>query len=465
MLTQQKFFELLEKGREDNGWDYKQDIKLKPKEAFYEMLKDILAFSNSSGGGYLLLGIEDESHELVGVSERLDEADLGNKIQTTLGYSLNVQLFYFEYLTGDEEKKTLGILYIPESERINVAHKNLTGQKGVIVQEGIPYVRRDTKSTAPIGDDYEKLLQKVKAKGEYKFKEYDLKILERNKGYSNHYGIKIREYVRGDFEFTTNEFSSKIQEIYHYQTKYNKLEFGLIVGFEENKIDDYFEGKAFPNLEQILRITKIFDLPSDFFFKKTLNQRSPIWENPMVSYCIINKVKQKRKLFFINKNDFFEDVLWSFCKQFLLFIDWLDSDIPERQKDKNGEEELTNLFSYKKYDFLYESLSEWNEQQIIEYKEHMEVQNYKVLEYLRIDKDDEAKFESGLMREEIVMDNFIQLGDELICRLINECIKEIEINSDEIKVYLHFIEEIRNKEIKGRSYDLNDLSLELVSQK
>ncbi|MCU9601779.1 ATP-binding protein [Pallidibacillus thermolactis] len=49
IANKEKLFEILSLGREDKKWDFKQDIHLK-KEEFAELLKDILAFSNSGGG-------------------------------------------------------------------------------------------------------------------------------------------------------------------------------------------------------------------------------------------------------------------------------------------------------------------------------------------------------------------------------------------------------------------------------
>lgn len=450
MITKQIFFELLDKGREDNQWDFKQDIKLKPNEDFYQLLKDILAFSNS-GGGYLLLGIEDKHHNLVGVTNKLDEAELGNKLQSTLGYSIDIKLLYFEE-NIEGENKTLGIVYIPESEKINVAPKNITGQKGVIIQEGLPYVRRNTQSVVANRDDYEKLTIQVQTKGEYEFKEWDLKILERNKGYFNNYGKKLYDYLKGDFSFTTNEFSFKIHEIYSSQAKYNKLEFGRLVGFEDHKIDSFFEGKAFPTLEQLLRLTMIFDLPADYFFRPTIYSRFPIWQEPMISYCIINKVKQKKEIFKQDNGTFFREVIWKLCRNIVLFINWWDSNIPPKVEIES--DPIIGMFHSRPYDFLYDYLNNLSSEEIGQFKQHLSKQYYKIFELFERD----ARI-NQLEEDDNVLDILIQLDSEMICRIINECIKEINIIDGEVEVKVHFIEEIKNREINYREYDVHELAL------
>lgn len=66
--SQDKFFELVRLGTENNKWDYKRDIHISPNIAFANLLKDILAFSNS-GGGWLVLGVDDNSR-IIGIEKK-----------------------------------------------------------------------------------------------------------------------------------------------------------------------------------------------------------------------------------------------------------------------------------------------------------------------------------------------------------------------------------------------------------
>lgn len=280
VASKEKFFEILALNREDNKWDFKQDIKFKPKEQFYELLKDILAFSNS-GGGHLLLGVEDKTHKLIGVTNFIDEADLGQKIYTALGYTINVELTYFKHNDGNREID-LGILYIPNSQKICVSPKTYTGENKTIIQSDVVYVRRNTSSVIANSEDLQELAYKILKKGKYEFSDRDKEIIERNKKFAKS-SERLYQYLEGRYKFSSIGFSNKLNEIFSNQTDYNKLEFATLLGLDEDKIDAYFDGYAVPKLEHILRATEVFKLPMDFFFQPTINKRKPLWYSPMVA--------------------------------------------------------------------------------------------------------------------------------------------------------------------------------------
>ncbi|PFK30759.1 ATP-binding protein [Bacillus cereus] len=449
MLSKEKFFELLETKREDNSWDFKEELKLKPNEKFYDFLKDVLAFSNS-GGGYLLLGVRDGNLELVNVNEKLDVAQIGAKMETTLGFSVDIKILYFEHeLEG--ENITLGIIYIPESESIILSPKDLTNGKGAIVQANSIYVRRNTRSIVADREGLERLINRVNKKGEYKFKKQDLEIIERNKEMFSDFGDRIYNHLKGDYVFSTNEFSYKLDEVYRHQVKFNKLEFAKLIGFEEEQIDAFFEGRAFPSLEHILRITTIFELPPDYFFRSTIYSRYPLWQRPMISYCILDKVKEKRTLFSSNEGEFFSDVFWQLARHIRLFGEWMSSSRP-----KKGIDPLEKMFSEKPSDYLYEYNDHLNNKELNGFKSHLSHQYYKILEvFKQISRD------TDLNREEAILNFLMQSRDEFICRIINESIKEIELVGKEAGVTFHFIDEIVNKKVNGREYNSKTLELQL----
>ncbi|PEW96351.1 ATP-binding protein [Bacillus cereus] len=449
MLSKEKFFELLETNREDNGWDFKEELKLKPNEKFYDFLKDVLAFSNS-GGGYLLLGVEDETLELVGIDEKLDVAKIGAKMETTLGFSIDIKILYFEHKVAGENI-TLGIIYIPESENIILSPKDLTNGKGAIVQANSIYVRRNTRSIVADKEGLERLINRVNKKGDYKFKKQDLEIIERNKKMFSDFGDRIYNHLKGDYAFSTNEFSYKLDEVYRHQIKYNKLEFARLIGFEEEKIDDFFEGKAFPSLEHILRITTIFKLPPDYFFRSTIYSRYPLWQKPMISYCILDKVKEKKTLFLTNEGEFFRDVFWELAGHIRLFGEWISSSRPAK-----GIDPLEKMFSEKPSDYLYDYNDHLNDEKLNGFKKHLSHQYYKILEVFRA-----ISYNTDLNGEEAILNHLMNSRDEFICRIINESIKEIELVGNEVRVTCHFIDEIVNKKVNGRQYSSKTLTLQL----
>ncbi|MEE1130512.1 MAG: ATP-binding protein [Caryophanon sp.] len=277
--SKEMFYKLLGEDREDDRWDFKRDIHTKPKEKFYQLLKDILAFSNS-GGGYLLLGIDDKEHKIVGVEQEIDAANLGQQIHTTLGVRVKFELNYFEG-NFKEDKVKVGIMYIHEGERILTAPKALTSDSSTIIQADTVYVRRNTSSINANRDDLESLAYKLGKKGFYEYSEKDKEIIERNKEFQDKYS-RIHEYLKDKFQFTAINFSYKLNELHNFQIKYNKLEIAMLLGFEEDKVDEYFNGYRLPKLEHILRANEIFSLPSDYFFHHTFYERKPLVHNPMI---------------------------------------------------------------------------------------------------------------------------------------------------------------------------------------
>ncbi|PEM90666.1 ATP-binding protein [Bacillus toyonensis] len=446
-----KFFEILSLNREDNKWDFKQDIHLKPAEKFYELLKDILAFSNS-GGGHLLLGIKNKSNEIVGVSEIIDEANLGQKIYTALGYSINVELNYFKY-NKEGNEVDLGILYIPNSNKICISPKTFSVGSKTIIQSDIVFVRRNTSSIYANSEDLQELAYKIVSKGKYIFSDKDKKIIERNKDYARNL-VYFDNYLEGKYKFSSINFAAKLNEIFNHQVQHNKLEFAILLGLDEDRIDDYFEGLAVPKLEHILRAIEIFKLPMDFFFQPTINMRKPLWYSPMVSYCIIEKVENKRKLFNIDNSKFFKEVFFDLGKSLVRFFEWLDS---ERMVKPNDELDL--MFS--SYNYLDDHVITLTDSELLEYKKHLMNQFYKLREIYRslVSRDNE------LFPDEEMILYLVGSNDEFICRILNESIKSIVVyDSENIKINYNFFYELENLLKISKRYNLDNVSLEISKE-
>lgn len=451
--SKEVFFRILAEDREDNKWDFKQDIHLKPVAHFYELLKDILAFSNS-GGGHLLLGVEDKTHKLIGVSDTIDEADLGQKIKTALGYPINFQIKYFKYTEeGKDIESNLGIMYIPNSFRILTSAKTFTGSKSTVIQADTVYVRRNTSSINANGEDLETLAYKVLKKGTYQYSEADKEIIERNKQFAQNRG-DVYSFLEDEYKFSTLNFSYKLNDIYQSQVEFGKLEFAMLLGLDEDKIDDYFNGYAMPKLEHLLRATEIFKLPKDYFFHPTIANRKPLWHNPMISHCIIEKVDKKNNLFSIDYGKFFREVLLTLGRTLYMFKRWLNS---PRQVKPTDEVEL--MFS--NYDELNDYVVDLTDEQLSDYKKHLAVQFYKLLE--QIDLSDFNR--SNLMEEEFII-RIIGSNDEYICRIINEAIKEIKVTNDnEIDIEFHYLYELKNLVVRGRGYNTEEVKVDLTEER
>lgn len=444
------FFKILAENREDNRWDFKQDINMDTKAEFYELLKDILAFSNS-GGGHLLLGVENGTQSLVGVEGVIDEANLGQKIQPLLGYSIHLELNYFKHNVGGEEI-LLGIMYIPNSNSICVSPKVFTGSKGVIIYADVVYVRRNTSSINANKEDLEELAYKISKKGTYQLNDEDKLIIERNKKYT-HLKDDVYDFLKDDYRFSSLNFSYKLNDIFNNQSKYNKIDFAMVLGLDEDKIDDYFNGYALPKLEHILRATEIFELPTDYFFHSTLYHRKPLWHSPMISHCIIEKVENKQSLFFLDYGEFFRDVFLEFGRNLYRFIRWLHSDRQIRPKDQ-----ISLIFS--NYDELDEFTAELSDNQLGKFKKHLTQQFYKLLEQMSTTENN-----GGLMKEEEFVIKLCGNDDQYVCRIINEGIKNILITSSgEMRIDYHFIDEIEHLLAVSRTYNTKEVKLEIKGQ-
>lgn len=450
------FFEMYSLGREDDKWDFKKELNISKKEEFYEFIKDLLAFTNS-GGGYLILGIENQTNEIVGISNKIDEADLGQRIEATLGYSIDVKVLYFEHEIGGKVIQ-LGLIYIKGSEKIRVSSKDFTSQKGEIIQSNIIYVRRNTRSIRANGEELERLMSQIIRKEDYKFKESDVKIIERNKSFI-HLHHRLSDFLKDKYEFTALNFADKLQQVYFHQTRYNKLEFATLIGFETDKIDDYFDGRVLPKLEHILRANVLFDLPIDFFFKPSYwNLRTTVWKDPVINYCIVNKLTNKVELFrYKDEGKFFYEVFVELGKALNTFREWINSEY----KPHKDSDEL--IFISPKYDFLDKAVSKLPTEKVEWFKKFLSTQHYKTLELAGAV---ERKFkDNGFLPYEEILDTLLGYNEEFICRIINESISEITIKNDNVEVKFHFFEEVLELIARGREYNTSLVLLELNEAK
>ncbi|MEK4006077.1 AlbA family DNA-binding domain-containing protein [Paenibacillus sp. FSL H3-0333] len=448
MLNKESFYRILDEGREDNAWDFKLEITISEKKKFYELLKDILAFANSEGG-HLLLGVEDRTHNLLGVTVEIDEAELVQKIETSLGYSIDCRILYFN--DNEDETKRLGILKINGLNKICVSPKTFSSEKGVIVEQDAIYVRRGTRSIKANQDQLNDLVRRLQIASSYEFSEEEIRVIEKNKNSSYLELKQFDDYLKGEFEFTASSFGDKISQLCFDNLKNNRLEVGKWIGFEENKINEYFNGIAYPTLEHVLRAAKYFEVPVSFFFKPTQYSRLPIWESPIVNYCLIDKVTSKRNLLFNNNwGRFFSTVLWDLAENVCLFVKWIESDYEEFLQNED------NVFYLSNSDELYKYTNGMSPAEINEFKDFLSTQHYKVIQYGTFNKETLSR----LPKEQFLF-RLIGLGEDLVCRLVNESIKSIEVNKSDIEVKYHFIEEIKNRQYLGRDYNLDQMRLDI----
>ncbi|WP_339187775.1 ATP-binding protein [Paenibacillus sp. FSL R5-0490] len=448
-----KFYDLVQKGTENNKWDYKRDIHLNPNNSFANILKDILAFANSSGG-WLVLGVDDDS-KIIGVDKMIDPTSLGQKILDITGEQIMFDLNYYHIHTDSEI--VVGLLYVYDSDKVLVSPVNLNNDKGkAIVSENTIYYRRNASSIKANKDDLNNLIYKVSQIGKYELKREDINLIESKKSEYSFFKSED-EFLRGDFKFSADTFAGKMNTIFHfYQSKYTKYEIGILLGFELNAIDDYFEGKRFPKLEHLLRAIEIFDLPHDYFFQSTILMNRPFVQNPLITNVILEKSEDKLGLYSYGFGKAVQEIFYDTAQEFSVFKKWLYSerDVLSTQEDEWSRLSDRNVILYEKYEkFLGDvDLSVYDT-----FKKHLKVQYYKELEKT---PDENEKF-----LNEKILTHLTTSDTEYVCKFISELIKKIQLTDGELCIEYNFSYEVQNQLIRYRDYDKQNMRVIFSSER
>jgi hypothetical protein len=139
-------------------------------------------------------------------------------------------------------------------------------------------------------------------------------------------------------------------------------------------------------------------------------------------------------------------------KSIYRFYKWLNSKTIEKPTD-----EIELMFS--DYNLLDDYVISLSDEELDAYKRHLSIQFYKLLKIAR-DGDINGKY--LYHPEEMIVLSLIGYDDEFICRVINEAIKEIVVNDGKnIAIEYHFFYELKNLIKRERSYNANDVTLEL----
>lgn len=439
--TIEKVYELLARKSEGDNWDYKEEIHISPNTAFIGILKDILAFGNS-GGGWLVLGVNDDG-ELIGIKEKLDITKLQEKIQTTLGYGINLELNYYE-LESDGTIFTVGLLFIYDFEKILTCPKTYHNAKGqAIILMDTVYIRRNSSSRQANGEDLTRLIFKLKNSGKYNFSKEELELLERQRYFYQEVKL-LDDFLTGEYKFSTMSFADKLNYIYKIkQDKYSKQEIGILLGLELDYLDDYFEGRRFPKLEHLLRAVEIFNLEHDYFFQTTYLENFPFVYNPLVTHTILNKVKaDKFHVVNLGMGNVIKKLIYNLSSEFSAFKKWIITDKRYNKDEMN--DSINTAFETHIYDEYEHYLAGLSDDIYNKFKEHLKVQYYKELEI------------GGYGEERYLFDSILfslcSSNTEKMCKFLNETIKEIKLSADEIVTEYHFLYEIQNQIVRTREY-------------
>lgn len=438
-LSKEIFFKYYSFGREDNGWDYKEDINISNKTDFYNFIRDILAFSNY-GGGYLLLGIRDQSLELVGVKNVFDEADLGSKIEKYLGFSINLEVFYFNQNYGDKSIN-LGVIYISPSVDILVCPKTLNDSSNKsVIREGEILYRRNTRSVWANKDDVRNIIERIyNAKSKIVSdlnSDSELNLIYQN----NRYTRDIYDVLLNKYQFNSFEFGVKLKEIWQNQVSYSKAEFARMLDIPMDIIESCFNGYQLPDINIILKATKLFNLPRDFFFHPSINLRYPFWKEDLIKYVILSLVRPKENISSVdNDGQFYSSIIYDLAVNIEKLYEWLYDDYDK--VNVHLWNEYVNGLSDEKLNYLKDDLSR---------------QYYKVIEQYPVNSTDKSLPVSGN-----IIKRWFNASDKHIARIIIESISKIELkNPDNPKIYYRFVEDIKKRKVKFKAYNRVNLKME-----
>jgi hypothetical protein len=437
---EQTFWKFFDEGREDDAWDFKQEINFSDTRAFAKFIKHLLGFSNF-GGGYLLLGVTDADHEIIGVHDEIDPAKLGDKVEAALGFPINFRLSYFNHST-DNASFRLGLLSIPGTSRILMSKRDLPGGNDEpIVRKDDVYYRRNTRTIKATAEDYEAIFKRLTlnqaANAVVIENEFSaLKAISKRSD-----AIHIGSVLLNRFEINAVELGFKLWELWKFKSRYSKLEFAQLMQIPSDKIDDYFEGKELLDLNRIVVATKLFDLSPDYFFRPTYNMRGPFWQEDMVKYAILSLVQPKEKIADISNQGWFyahivNQLADRICDLHALLYPDLDNPI-----------KLENVMQSdlgRRFDLASKEL-----------KSAMRNKYYKLLEqYPRSQQD------RSLVPAEEILQHWFFATDEYIARLIIEGISHVDIQTPNKPVIKYrFEEDLDRGAIAVERYDSTNLRI------
>lgn len=130
---------------------------------------------------------------------------------------------------------------------------------------------------------------------------------------------KLLGTLSGDYEPTAKSIGEKLSEIWQTHGKYTKAEFAQFIKVEPSKIDSVFDGTELISLSQIIVITKMFNLTTDYFFRPTYAGRFPFWNEDLVKYTVLSLVQPKSAIRLIdNDGEFYfrvyHDLAYGICE-------------------------------------------------------------------------------------------------------------------------------------------------------
>lgn len=174
MLSADIIRQQLHQGAETKNLDYKQgfDWNTCSSDTRLGLIKDVLGMSNTQDGGVILIGVDDDSFQISGVTtqqaESFDQTRLADAIRRYSDPPCAVQLYKLEI-----ENKKIIVLEMPEFKDVPHLCKmdgNSSTSGKIVLRRGALYVRTDRATTEEVGSAEEMrvlLGRALKARGDY----------------------------------------------------------------------------------------------------------------------------------------------------------------------------------------------------------------------------------------------------------------------------------------------------------
>lgn len=156
---------LVEYQEEDDRLDYKSSF-LAGEQHWLELTKDLSAFANTHGG-YLLFGVEDESHNVCGIERSLAKTlKDSNAIQQKINRHLEPALSSIRAKEFRLVGKSVVAVYVPRSKSVtHLISKDgeftyPSGNKKSVLRQGTFYVRRAAGNHLADSRDLDALIER-----------------------------------------------------------------------------------------------------------------------------------------------------------------------------------------------------------------------------------------------------------------------------------------------------------------
>ncbi len=418
--TIDKFLKFFNSSREDDSWDFKRQIEISKKSEKYNLIKDFISFANY-GGGYILLGVDNDNRTIANVEKELDPSTIAEIIEKNAGLQIKFDIAYFSHDFGTGTSK-IGLIYIHPSSEALACAKDLISEDGktAIIRANDIYTRRNTRSIKATPKQIEEIIHRISLKKPNEGNVSKDKYPVYNSG--KQVTDIIWNLIDDKGEINAEMMSINLRGILWF-SNHNKKDFAKLCGIDMQDFERLLLGIELPTLDFLLRVSKMTNTPFQNFFETNYYGRRAFWKDHDLRFALLGLIKPMNQVQRIQNCDkFLGKVVYQTAKNILELYELVQSD-----SDIGG---------------LSPSES-------IKFKQELAHQHYKLLEQVRLDYEFR-----GLTKIEEIITQWFHCNSQYLSRIFIESIKEIKVkDKDEPWIIFHFKNEIAKREIYGRTYD------------